>query len=119
MQKAIQFLAIAALVAVVALTVVPAAERPVTSLGQNWEHFLCFVMVGALTAIAFELPLKLLLPASVLFALALELVQIPLPTRHARLEDFVVDAFGIVFGVLCARLLQQTGIGRRNSVGLR
>ena len=119
MQRAVQLLAIAALVAVVALTVVPAAERPVTGLGQDWEHFLCFAVVGALTACAFEVPLKWLLPASILFALVLELAQIPLPTRHARLEDFVVDALGIGFGVLCARLLQHAGLGRDGSIGLR
>lgn len=123
MHRAIQFLAIVALVGVIALTVVPAAERPVTGFGQNLEHFLCFATVGALTALAFEVPLKLLLPASTVFALLLELVQIPLATRHARLEDFIVDALGLGVGVLCARLsvrmLQQNGIERGDSVGLR
>ena len=122
MHRAVQLFAVVALTAVVVLTVVPAAERPVTGFGQNLEHFLCFAVVGALTALAFEMPLKFLLPASILFALALELAQIPLPTRHARLLDFIVDALGIGIGVLCARLsmrlLQQARIGRGDSVGL-
>lgn len=104
MQRAVQLFAIVALVAVAALTVVPANDRPVTGLGQDLEHFLCFAALGVLTAYAFELPLKLLLPATVAFALVLELAQIPLPTRHARLEDFVVDALGIGIGVISARL---------------
>ncbi|WP_315836330.1 VanZ family protein [Bradyrhizobium prioriisuperbiae] len=123
MHRAVQLFAVAALAAVIVLTVVPAAERPVTGFGQNLEHFMCFAVVGALTALAFEVPLKFLLPATIVFALVLELVQIPLPTRHARLEDFIVDALGIGFGVLSARLsirlLQQAGFGRGKPVGLR
>jgi hypothetical protein len=31
--------------------------------------------------------------------LVLELVQIPRPTRQARIEDFLVDAFGVSLGI--------------------
>ena len=45
-----------------------------------------------------------------IFALALELSQIPLATRHARFEDFVVDAvaacLGIVIANTCRKLIE-------------
>ena len=100
-----QILAGIALLGAFILTVVPAAERPVTGLGQNIEHFLCFALVGAAAATAFRLSLRALLSAAVLFALLLELSQIPLPTRHARLEDFIVDALSGCAGILAARTL--------------
>jgi VanZ family protein len=106
-QRGIQLFALAALTGVVVLTIVPAAERPVTGLGQNLEHFLCFAAAGAVAAYAFDTALKTMLLGSVLFALALELAQIPLPTRHARLEDFIVDALGACVGILCARLCMR------------
>ncbi|WP_458760131.1 VanZ family protein [Afipia sp. TerB] len=98
-------LAAAALMGVFLLSVVPAAERPVTGVGSNIEHFLCFALVGGMTALAFRLTLKTLLPAALLFTLILELAQIPLPTRHARFGDFVVDALSACAGILVARLL--------------
>ena len=42
--------------------------------------------------------------SGIIFALLLELAQIPLPTRHARIEDFLVDAFGTSLGITVAYL---------------
>ncbi len=100
-----QMIAATALVGVFLLSVVPAAERPVTGAGSGIEHFLCFALVGGMTALAFRLTLKTLLPAALMFALVLELAQIPLPTRHARFGDFVIDALSACAGILVARLL--------------
>ncbi len=104
MHRAVQFLAIAALVAVVALTVVPAAERPVTGLGQDWEHFPCFAIVGALTAVAFELPLSCCCRRPCCSHLACSNSPGFRCRRGMRGWKLVVDALRIAFGVLCARL---------------
>ena len=97
--KLAQIAVLTAILAVVALTVVPADERLVTGLGQSAEHFLCFAIVGLGVPLAFPAPIKRLLSAAVLFALAIELLQIPLPTRHARLTDFLVDALAGCIGI--------------------
>ena len=99
-----QILVVAALIGVFLLSVIPAAERPVTGIGSHLEHFLCFALVGGMTALAFRLTLRTLLPAAVVFTMVLELSQIPLPTRHARISDFVVDALSACAAILVARL---------------
>lgn len=89
----------------VVTTMVPASERPVTGIQRGYEHFLAFGFVGFVFALAYlERPFILLMLGAPIFTLALELMQIPLPTRHARLEDFVVDAFASCVGIALAHL---------------
>jgi VanZ family protein len=90
------------IVGLVVLTIVPANERPVTGLQHNLEHFAAFVLAGLLFGFAYAGYLRALLFGAVVFALVLELSQIPLPTRHARLLDFVVDAAAACLGVVVA-----------------
>jgi VanZ family protein len=105
--KYLRILAIAILVGLVLVTVVPATERPVTSLQHDLEHALAFLVAGFCFALAFEFPIAWTLSGAVAFTLALECLQIPLPTRHARVEDFVVDTIGICLGILIARFGQN------------
>lgn len=88
------------IVTLVALTIVPASERPVIGLPHAIEHLLAFGLAGLTFALAYSGRLRAFLPGAVAFALALELSQIPLPTRHARLEDFIVDAAAACLGIL-------------------
>jgi VanZ family protein len=82
------------ILAVVILSVVPANERPVTGAGQTFEHFAAFALVAGTFAIGYRLSLMRLLSLAFLFCGGIELLQVPLPTRHARLSDFVIDFFG-------------------------
>jgi VanZ family protein len=86
----------------VIVTVVPADARPVTDLRHELEHFLAFGLAGATFGLAYAWRLQLNLLSAVVFSLALELIQIPLPTRHARFEDFVVDAAAACAGIVLA-----------------
>jgi VanZ family protein len=97
--KLAQIAVLTAVFAIVALTVVPAEERVVTGLGQSAEHFLCFAIVGLAVPFSFPASIKRLLWAAVLFASVIELLQIPLPTRHARLSDFLIDALAGCIGI--------------------
>jgi VanZ family protein len=90
----------------VLLTIVPAADRPETGIEHHLEHFGAFLLPGILFAIGFAVRMRTMLLMSLAFAAAIECMQIPLPTRHARLEDFVVDAAGTCAGILLARLAQ-------------
>jgi VanZ family protein len=84
------------------VTIVPADERPITDLQHDFEHFLAFALAGATFGLAYPRRLGVNLLSAVVFALVLELSQIPLPTRHARFEDFVVDAVACCLGILIA-----------------
>jgi VanZ family protein len=97
--KVVSWLIILGLVIV---TIVPADERPVTGLEHDWEHFVAFGLAGLTFGFAYAEHLGARCLSAIVFTLALELSQIPLPTRHARVEDFVVDAVGACLGIVVA-----------------
>ena len=78
---------------------VPAADRPVTGAAQVLEHFTAFALVAGAFAIGYRLSLVRLLLLALLFCGGIELLQVPLPTRHARLSDFVIDFAGACFAI--------------------
>ena len=79
---------------IIVLSVVSADDRPVTGAGHLTEHFAAFAPVAAAFAIGYyRLSLMRLLLLAFLFCGGVELLQIPLPTRHARGIDFVIDLF--------------------------
>jgi len=92
------------IVGLVIVTIVPANERPSTGLQHDLEHFSAFGLAGLLFGLAYAGHLRALLLSAIVFTLALELSQIPLATRHARLEDFIVDAAGACLGVVVAHV---------------
>ena len=92
---------------IIVLSVVPANERPVTGValwfgllyGQWIEHFTAFTLVAGVFAIGYRFgPIRLLLLAF-FFCGGIELLQVPLPTRHARLSDFVINFVGACFAI--------------------
>ena len=87
--------------AIIVLSVVPAVDRPVTGLGQWFEHFTAFALVGGVFAIGYRLSLIRLLLLAFFFCGGIELLQVPLPTRHARISDLVVDFCGACFALGC------------------
>ena len=83
--------------AIIVLSVVPAVYRPVTGAGQLFEHFTAFALVAGVFAIGYRLsPIRLLFLAF-FFCGGIELLQVPLPTRHARVSDLVIDFLGSCF----------------------
>jgi VanZ family protein len=84
---------------IIFLSVVPAVDRPVTGAGQWWEHFTAFALVAGVFTIGYRLSLIRLLLCAVFFCGGVELLQVPLPTRHARVSDFVVNIIGSCFGI--------------------
>jgi hypothetical protein len=89
--------------AIIYLSVIPSVDRPVTGAGQGFEHFAAFALVAGVFAIGYSFSLVQLLLLALLFCGGIELLQVPLPTRHARVSDFAVDfiasccAIGLVF----------------------
>ena len=87
--------------AIVYLSVVPAVDRPVTGTGQWTEHFTAFALVAGAFAVGYSFSLARLLLLALLFCAGVELLQIPIPTRHARVSDFVIDFVASCFAVGC------------------
>ena len=87
--------------AIIILTVVPAEDRPVTGLGQWLEHFAAFALLGGAFTKAYGLSITRYLLLAVLFCAGIELLQVPLPTRHARVSDFLIDTVGVWVAVVC------------------
>jgi VanZ family protein len=44
---------------------------------------------------------------AVFFCAGIELLQVPLPTRHARVSDFLVDTTGACLAILCVFVARQ------------
>jgi hypothetical protein len=95
----VRALACFGIAAIVVLSVVPADERPVTGIGQVFEHFAAFGFVAGMFAIGYRFTLTRLLPMALLFCGGIELLQVPLLTRHARVSDFAIDLLGSYFAI--------------------
>lgn len=95
-----------ALAAAVAFaTLGPPGYRPHSNLGQDGEHALAFVLLGLAFGVAYTGNRWLTAVLAVGLTGVLELLQLWMPGRHARLEDFVVDALAACIGLAVAAAL--------------
>jgi VanZ family protein len=88
--------------AVAFATLGPATYRPHSDLSQNGEHALAFVLVGLAFGLAYGRNRWVTAAISVVVIGLLEILQLWIPGRHARLEDFVVDALAACVGLALA-----------------
>jgi VanZ family protein len=104
--------------AVAFATLGPPTYRPHSDLGQDGEHALAFVLVGLAFGLAYGRNRWVTAAISVALIGLLELLQLWMPGRHARLGDFVVDAMAACAGLaLAARLDWAIRRARRPNVG--
>jgi VanZ family protein len=98
------------IVGIVILSVVPANERPTPA--QGWfgalfghltEHVAAFALVAAAFAIGYRFSLFRLLTLALCYCGGIELLQIPLPTRHARVSDFLIDFAAAIVAMALVR----------------
>lgn len=78
--------------AVTFATLGPPSLRPHSDLGQDGEHALAFILVGLAFGLAYRKRRWAVAAVAVVLIGVLELMQFWAPGRHARLEDFLVDA---------------------------
>jgi VanZ family protein len=88
--------------AVTFATLGPPQFRPHSDFGRNGEHALAFVLLGL--AFGFAYPRNRLLTAVIAVVMigVIEILQIWAPGRHAKLEDFIVDALAACVGLVVA-----------------
>ena len=91
--------------AVAFATLGPPGYRPHSDLGQDGEHALAFVLLGLAFGLAYTRNRWLTAFIAVGLTGVLELLQLWMPGRHARLEDFVVDALAACIGLAVAAAL--------------
>src|SRR5262245_65259632 len=99
MQRLFQVAAWSLSAAIVFLSLSPASARPVTAVGHNYEHLLIFLATGGACALGYPRRVWVLLCAMLAFAAAVEIAQMWVPGRHARLSDFLVDVFSLYCGI--------------------
>jgi VanZ family protein len=93
--------------AVTFATLGPPRFRPHANLGQDGEHALAFVLIGLAFGLAYRQHRLLSAAIAVVLTGALEVAQFWAPGRHARLEDFIVDALAACAGFVVAALLDR------------
>jgi VanZ family protein len=105
MTKPARIAAWALAAAIIVLSLVPPNLRPVTPLPHDVEHFGIFCAAGLAFALGYRHRNLLLLALLVSFAAAVEVAQLFVPGRHARVSDFLVDAVAICIGSLAVLLM--------------
>ena len=94
------------LLAVAIATVVPIEMRPETALTASSERVTAFAIIGLLFAVAYPRKLWFAILVAVGAAVALEVIQLLIPSRHGRMFDATVKVAGASAGLLIGYLAQ-------------
>ena len=92
---------------VVSLSVVPPHLRPETGAPNALEHFAIYFITAFSFGLGYDLGLGLLTTLLVTFCGLIEIVQLLVPGRHARLSDFIVDALAVCVGSILALMITR------------
>jgi VanZ family protein len=92
--------------AIIVLSVVPPSLRPETEFPHAIEHFAIYWATGVAFALGYALA-PLLVTVLVIFPGAVEIVQLFIPGRHARVSDFIVDSLACIIGLVTVAVLAQ------------
>lgn len=99
--------------AVTFATLGPQELRPHRVFGQHGDHALAFVLVGIAFGLAYPRRRWTVSAVAVPLIGLLEIMQLWVPGRHARFEDFVVGAFsacvGFALSAAADRMMAQFG----------
>jgi VanZ family protein len=72
---------------------------------HNLEHFTIFAVTGFAFGLGYKRRHDLLAILLVMFSGAIEIAQLFVQGRHARLSDFIIDAVAACIGLVMASLL--------------
>ena len=106
-QKVFQIAAWFCFAAIVVLSLVSPALRPVTFLPHSLEHAAIFALTGLAVGLGYPGRSGWHMAVLSIFAAGIELAQFYAPGRHPRLIDFAVDALGACAGVVLAALVMR------------
>jgi hypothetical protein len=96
---------------IVVLSIVSPQYRPITPLPLPLEHLSIAFLAGSAFSLGYPSHHKVQFVALVAFLAAVELMQVWVPGRHARLSDFVAGVLGLGVGISLTHVL--TRLARR------
>lgn len=90
--------------AVIELSLVPPFFRPTTVIPHDLEHLIAFFLMGLAFGLGYVS--RVFLTTFLLngFIGLIEIAQLFVPGRHARMSDFLIDAFAVSIGIASAYL---------------
>jgi hypothetical protein len=106
MMKAVRMSAWLLTLAIVILSLVPPELRPRLGGLHALEHFVIFSATGLAFGLGYRQRYSTAI-GFVLFAGAIELAQLFVPGRHARLSDFTVDALAARIGLAASQVWRR------------
>jgi VanZ family protein len=89
---------------IVILSLVPPSLRPETSAPHSVEHFIIYGATGFTFGLGFKRRHGLLAILLVIFCGSIEIAQLFVPGRHARLSDFIIDSVAACIGVVTSHI---------------
>ena len=98
--------------AIVILSVVPPSHRPMTPAPHNGEHFAIYLAVGIAFAVGYRDRLPIVMMSLLFFCGLIEISQLFVPGRHARLSDFLIDTAAAWVGVGVVFVAGKWGLSR-------
>jgi VanZ family protein len=106
-------------VAIIVLSLAPPSLRPETDVPHDLEHFSIFFVTGVAFGVGYSRRPILVTIILVIFTGAIELAQIVVPGRHARLSDFIVDMLAASIGAVMASYVSARTIliGQKSTLG--
>jgi VanZ family protein len=96
--------------AIVILSLVPPALRPETSAPHSLEHFIIYAATGFAFGLGYKRRHDLLAVLLILFSTSVEIAQLFVPGRHARLSDLIIDAAAACIGLVMSSLLSPARV---------
>jgi hypothetical protein len=94
--------------AIIVLSVVPPSLRPETGSPHFLEHSAIFAFTGGAFGLGYGRRLGSLAILLVTFSGCVEIMQLFVPGRHARLSDFIVDTIAMCAGLISVSLVRQS-----------
>jgi len=90
---------------IVILSLVPPTLRPETGAPHSLEHLTIFAVTGYAFGLGYRGRYDLLAILLIMFSGTIEIAQLFVQGRHARLGDFIIDAVAACIGLVMASLL--------------
>jgi VanZ family protein len=106
----VRLAAVAVVLAICVLSLVPGDYRPHTGLPSQLEHVAAYVVAASALFLAFSdrlSPLRIVLLLTAYGAL-LELCQLGIPGRSVRVVDVGADFFGALLGVMMITFIERS-----------
>lgn len=104
MLKVIRIAAWLLAAAIVVLSLVPPELRPILGVPHVLEHFAIFSATGFAFGLGYGRQYSVAIVLA-FFAGVIEVAQLFVPGRHARLSDFIVDALAACIGLTVSYVL--------------